>query len=132
AFTALNGFEQVGEGLVGQFEVDGQRRVQIGEGFEYNGNTVETLRGKLREFLLGHDELLKLRKRDNGNGVGSDAAPGRGLAPPAPPGLAFQPQKLKVRRVHECGMRIRSSKSTSVGTIASQSSSCSVRLPRYP
>src|SRR5882724_10445314 len=128
--AALHRLEQIGIGLVGQLEVNGKRGIEIREGFEHNRDAVESLRGELREFLLSHDELLKLRKRDNGNDVASDAAPGRRLAPPAPTGPNFHSQVLKFRRVHERASVIRSSKSGSVGTIASQSSSCTVSVPR--
>ena len=50
ALAALHRFEQVGVGLVGQLQVNGQRGVEIGKGLEGNRDTVIALRGKRIEF----------------------------------------------------------------------------------
>ena len=55
ALAALHRFEQIGIGLVGQLEIDRQRRIEIGEGLEHHGDAVETLRGEALEFDFSHD-----------------------------------------------------------------------------
>jgi hypothetical protein len=49
ALAALHRFEQVGVGVVGQLEVDRQRRVEVGEGFERHRDAVIALRRKAVE-----------------------------------------------------------------------------------
>ena len=44
ALAALHRFEQVGIGPVGELEVDRQRRVEVGEGFEVTRDAVVALR----------------------------------------------------------------------------------------
>jgi hypothetical protein len=51
--------QQIGVGPVRELEIDRERRVEIGESFEHQGNPVETLRGEPREVGFGHELLLK-------------------------------------------------------------------------
>ena len=47
-------FEQVGIRPVGKLEIDRQRRVEVGAGFEDDGNAVVALRGEPLEFCFSH------------------------------------------------------------------------------
>ncbi|MDT4829051.1 hypothetical protein FQZ97_624610 [compost metagenome] len=60
--AALHGFEQVGVGTVGQLQVDGQRGVEIGEGFAGERNAVVAFCGQPLEFFASHDRP-RVRKR---------------------------------------------------------------------
>ena len=80
-------FEQVGIRPVGKLEIDRQRRVEVGAGFENDGNAVVALRGEPREFCFSH---LLLHEKLSESGIGR-ARPGgmgaiaqRSAAPPAP------------------------------------------------
>ncbi|MNH04865.1 hypothetical protein D3C79_641710 [compost metagenome] len=53
--AALHRFEQVRVGLVGQFQVDRQRRVEVGQGFAGQGNAVVAGSGQAQEFFAGHE-----------------------------------------------------------------------------
>ena len=50
ALAAHHRFEQVAVGTVGELQVDGQRRIEIGEGLDHHGNAIETCSGKAVEF----------------------------------------------------------------------------------
>jgi hypothetical protein len=63
ALAALHRFEQVGVGLVGQLEVDRQRRVEVGEGFERDGNAVVAFRREAVEFCFSHGMLRNSVRR---------------------------------------------------------------------
>ncbi len=52
--AALHRFEQVGVGLVGQFQVDRQRRVEVGQGFAGQRNAVVAVSGQAQEFFADH------------------------------------------------------------------------------
>ncbi len=53
--AALHRFEQVRVGLVSQFQVDRQRRVEVGQGFTGQGNTVVAGSGQAQEFFAVHE-----------------------------------------------------------------------------
>jgi hypothetical protein len=53
--AALHRFEQVGVGLVGQFQVDRQRRVEVGQGFAGQRDTVVAGSGQAQEFFADHE-----------------------------------------------------------------------------
>lgn len=59
--AALDRLEQVGVGLVGQFQVDRQRGVEVGQGFTGQGDTVIAGSGQTQEFFAGHDMPRGLR-----------------------------------------------------------------------
>ena len=93
AFAALHGFEQVGKRIVGQFEVDRQRRVEIGKSFEGHRNAVVALGGEPVEIALidlSHGVLRKTCycRRTHGLAVrrGSD------VRVPGPPGPGLRPE----------------------------------------
>lgn len=54
-FTALHRFQQVGIGLVGQLQVDRQRRIEVGQGFPGHGDTVVAGSGQTQEFFADHE-----------------------------------------------------------------------------
>lgn len=53
-FPALHRFEQVGVRLVGQFQIDRQRRIEVGQGFAGQGNAVIAGSGQTQEFFADH------------------------------------------------------------------------------
>ncbi|MNJ30402.1 hypothetical protein D3C77_250000 [compost metagenome] len=60
--AALHRLEQVGIGLVGQFQVDRQRRVEVSQGLAGQGNAVVAFSGQAQEFFAGHDSLVASSK----------------------------------------------------------------------
>ena len=54
ALAALHRFQQVGKRLVGELEIQRQRRVEVGEGFRSQRDAVVALLGECVEFLFGH------------------------------------------------------------------------------
>ena len=56
ALAALHRFEQIRPGAVGELEVDRQRGIEVGEGFQDQGDAGKPLGGKVPEFRLGHDD----------------------------------------------------------------------------
>ena len=56
--AALNGFEQIGVRRIGQFQVQRQRRVEVGKGFERQGMRLYGLGGQTQEFFAGHVSLV--------------------------------------------------------------------------
>jgi hypothetical protein len=54
AFSTLHRFEQISKWRVGQLEVNRQRRVEVGESFQGNGNAVIALGGQPVEFGFVH------------------------------------------------------------------------------
>ncbi len=56
--AALNGFEQIGVRRIGQFQVQRQRRVEVGKGFERQGDAVMAFGGQTQEFFAGHVSLV--------------------------------------------------------------------------
>jgi hypothetical protein len=55
ALAAFDRLQQVGVGLVGELEIEGQRRVEVSQRFQRQRDAVVALLGKLIEFLFGHD-----------------------------------------------------------------------------
>ena len=53
--AALHRFEQVRVGLVSQFQVDRQRRVEVGQGFAGQRNAVVAGSGQAQEFFAVHE-----------------------------------------------------------------------------
>ncbi|MNN31443.1 hypothetical protein D3C81_1451310 [compost metagenome] len=53
--AALYRLEQIGVGLVGQFQVDRQWRVEVGQGFTGQGDAVVAGSGQAQEFFAGHE-----------------------------------------------------------------------------
>ena len=53
--AALHRFEQVRVGPVSQFQVDRQRRVEVGQGFTGQGNTVVAGSSQAQEFFVVHE-----------------------------------------------------------------------------
>ena len=51
-FAADNGFEQVGIGAVGEFEIEGKRRIQVGKEFLHERDAVVALGGLGLVFLF--------------------------------------------------------------------------------
>jgi hypothetical protein len=60
ALAALHRFEQVGVGAVGQLQVDRQRRVEIGEGFERHRDAVVAFGGQAIEIGFGHRNSTRM------------------------------------------------------------------------
>ncbi len=56
--TALDGFEQIGVRRVGQFQVQRQRGVEVGERLERQGDAVVAFVGQTQEFFAGHVSLV--------------------------------------------------------------------------
>lgn len=52
---ALHRLQQVGVGLIGQFQVDRQRRVEVGKGFAGKRNAVVAGSGQTQEFFADHE-----------------------------------------------------------------------------
>ncbi len=52
-------FEQIGKRLVGKFEINGQRRVQIRQQFFYQRNAVIALFGEIKKFLFSHHGTME-------------------------------------------------------------------------
>ena len=52
AFATDNGFEQVGIGAVGKFEIEGKRRIQVGKKFLHERDAVVALCGLGLVFLF--------------------------------------------------------------------------------
>ncbi|MNO70925.1 hypothetical protein D3C76_618250 [compost metagenome] len=59
--AALHRLQQIGVGLVGQLQVDRQRRVEVGQGFAGKRDTVIAGSGQTQEFFAGHDQPRGLR-----------------------------------------------------------------------
>ena len=59
--AALHRFQQVGVGLVGQFQVDRQRRVEVGQGFAGKRDAVVAGSGQTQEFFADHGVPRGLR-----------------------------------------------------------------------
>jgi hypothetical protein len=55
--TAVDGLEQVGEGAVGELEIDAERCVEIGEDLAHQGNAVIALFRQGIELIGGHGAL---------------------------------------------------------------------------
>jgi len=47
-------------GTAGQLEIDGERRIEVGKGFQRNGNTVVALRGERVEFDFSHGKASEM------------------------------------------------------------------------
>ena len=64
--AALHRLQQIGVGLVGQFQVDGQRRVKVGKGFAGKRDTVIAGSGQTQEFFTDHEVPRGLRVKQSG------------------------------------------------------------------
>ena len=64
--AALHRFEQVGVGLVGQFQVDRQRRVEVGQGFAGQRDAVIAVSGQTQEFFAIHKVPRGVRCNQSG------------------------------------------------------------------
>ena len=76
ALTADDRFQQVGKALVRELDVEGKRRVEVGERLEHERNAVITLRREREEFDFGHDAptvLLPLQRHCEGVASARDA-----------------------------------------------------------
>ena len=70
-FAAFHRFEQIGVRAVGQFQIDRQRRVEVGQHLAHHGNAVVAGGGELPEgFLVDHAGVTQ--------GGGRASMPGRG------------------------------------------------------
>ena len=58
-FAADNGFEQVGIGAVGEFEIEGKRRIQVGKEFLHERDAVVALGGLGLIFLFADHVSLR-------------------------------------------------------------------------
>src|SRR5690606_21577338 len=54
--AALHRLEQVGVRTFRQLEVDGKRRVEVGEDLARDGDAVEALKGQFSEAISGHGD----------------------------------------------------------------------------
>ncbi|VVN40577.1 hypothetical protein PS634_05389 [Pseudomonas fluorescens] len=59
--AALHRLQQIGVRLVGQFQVDRQRCVEVSEGFAGKRNAVEAISGQTQEFFTVHEQPRGLR-----------------------------------------------------------------------
>ena len=109
ALAALHRFEQVGVRRVGQFQVDRQRGVEIGEGLDGDRDAVIALRRERVEFSFQHGDSTKnqtLSERARGGPAGRqwrwrqghDRQPRGGTAVPAL-AEAISVRKLRFARV---------------------------------
>ena len=89
--------EQERERLVGELDVERQRRVEVGERFEDERNAVVALRGKRAEFGFGHGASDDLFKAGSGAVAGLRGA-SLGRATPRTAGRQRQRQAADVRR----------------------------------
>ncbi len=75
--AALHGFEQVGVGGVGQLQVDRQRGVEVGEGFESERDAIVAVGGQAQEFFAVHENsLVEEENRESGKRAGT-SRPGK-------------------------------------------------------
>ena len=63
ALAALGGFQQVGVGPPGDFQVGGKRGVEIGQGFDDNRNAVVSFGGQPGKFLIGVHGWVSMREK---------------------------------------------------------------------
>ncbi|MNI27684.1 hypothetical protein D3C73_814320 [compost metagenome] len=64
--AALYGLQQVGIGFVSQFQVDRQRRVEVGQGFAGKRDAVVAGSGQTQEFFADHEVPRGLRIEQSG------------------------------------------------------------------
>jgi len=64
--TALHRLQQIGVGLIGQFQIDRQRRVEVSQGFAGKGDTVIAGSGQTQEFFADHEVPRGLRVKRSG------------------------------------------------------------------
>jgi len=86
--AALNGFEQIRPRTIGELEVDGQRSVEVGEGFQHQRDTRVTLGRKLPEIRLGHDHPSRSEKNGKTKLVSKTRRTRAGAASATAPSLA--------------------------------------------
>ena len=128
-------FEQEAIGRVGELEVDRQRGVEIGEGFEGDRDTVITLRSKAVENGFRHERLHKRWLHGPARRAGARKKLKRGLLA-GTPGPSLRPKRgLAMLFVVKCAHSLRDvtrcviswAAWSTVGTIASPASSCTSR-----
>ena len=129
--AALHRLQQIGPGPVGELEVDGQGRVEIGEGLEDQRDAIEPLGSELPELATS---VMNCSGRNSVNEKGERQASSSGHAAPRAPRAGEQPALLSVRlvtTVHDLrtGLDQRGA-STGLATIASASSSRTSLPPR--